>query len=327
MKTLVKLAAVAAVAGLATSPVLAEGPTLYGKVNVTYQYNDKDGDDQDHWELQSNASRLGVKGELEVTEALTGIYKLEYEVAVDDGDTSSSNSDKLTFKQRNIYAGLKGSFGTVFFGTHDTPVKVAGKKIDLFNDYKLGDFKTTLGEGENRVANTLSYKSPTFGPGLQGWVMLVPGEDDSASSNDDNGIADGISASLVLDTKKIFASLSFDSDIDAADTTLIRGAIQGKFGPAKVGLLLQSYDADSNADDIIGYALSGSVKVGGNNVIKAQISGNDTEGSDPVMFSLGFDHKFTKKSKVFAFVTSYDADNLNARADVFSLAVGLEHKF
>lgn len=317
MKNLVKLAAVAAVAGLATTPVLADGPTLYGKANISYQYNSNEADDTDHWELQSNASRLGVKGDVEMNETLSGFYKFEYEVAIDDGDP--------VFKQRNIIGGIKGGFGKVFFGTHDTPSKIAGKKIDMFNDYKLGDIKTTL-EGENREKNTLSYKSPKFGPGLQGWVMLIPGEETGDGA--DNGPADAFSGSLVFDNKSLYAALSFDSDVDGEDTSLIRGAVQGKFGPAKVGVLLQSFD-DGSDEDILGFAISAAFKLPGNNTLKAQVSGNDTEDEDPVMFSIGIDHKFTKKSKVYAFVTSYSDDNDANDADTAesSFAIGLEHKF
>ncbi len=49
---------------------------------------------------------------------------------VDFGD----DEDKSTFKQRNIYAGIKGQYGSLLAGKNDTPTKQAQKKIDLFND-------------------------------------------------------------------------------------------------------------------------------------------------------------------------------------------------
>ena len=55
--------------------------------------------------------------------------------------------------------GIKGSFGTVWAGKHDTPTKLAQGKIDLFNDLE-GDIKNTF-EGENRVSNIVAYSSPS----------------------------------------------------------------------------------------------------------------------------------------------------------------------
>ena len=44
---------------------------------------------------------------------------------------------------------MKGSFGTLKLGTHDTPLKLAQLKADLFNDLK-GDIKN-ITDGENKI--------------------------------------------------------------------------------------------------------------------------------------------------------------------------------
>ena len=86
MNKLLLSAAVATAMGFA-SQAYAAGPvdgTVYGKVNVSLVNDDNGASDE--WKLNSNASRLGVKGKSAINEGLTFVYKAEFEVYVDDGD-------------------------------------------------------------------------------------------------------------------------------------------------------------------------------------------------------------------------------------------------
>ena len=168
MKKVLLSAAVASTLSMA-SYGFADGPidsTIYGKVNVSVVNADNGSTDQ--WKLNSNASRLGVKGKTEIADGLYAVYKAEFEIAVDDGDTKGQ-----TFNQRNIMAGIRGGFGTVWAGKHDSPTKLAQNKIDLFNDLE-GDIKNTF-EGENRVSNIVAYTSPNIN-GFATTVAMMPGE-------------------------------------------------------------------------------------------------------------------------------------------------------
>jgi predicted porin len=98
-----------------------ELPKFYGKINVSVQ-NTQEGNASIS-EVVSNASRLGVKGKIELKHGLQGIYKAEYQTAVDDGDNSGQ-----TFSQRNIFGGIKGNFGQVIVGQFDTPLKKPKRK-------------------------------------------------------------------------------------------------------------------------------------------------------------------------------------------------------
>ena len=156
--------------------------TFYGKVNVSVV--NADNGSTDTWDLNSNASRLGVKGKTEIADGLQVIYQAEFEICVDDGDCKGQ-----TFKQRNIMGGIKGSFGTLWAGKHDSPTKLAQKKIDLFNDLE-GDIKNTF-EGENRVSNIVAYTSPTV-DGFSSTVAMVPaeGKDVDGDGIDDTGLTE-----------------------------------------------------------------------------------------------------------------------------------------
>ena len=124
MKKVLLTAAIASALSV-SSYGFAEGPidgTIYGKVNVSVVNQDTGSSDE--WKLNSNASRLGVKGKTEIADGLYAVYKAEFEVCVDDGDCKGQ-----TFTQRNIMGGIRGSFGTIWAGKHDTPTK-AGPEQD-----------------------------------------------------------------------------------------------------------------------------------------------------------------------------------------------------
>ena len=159
-KNLLAIAVGAALASPMMMPgaALADGPKVYGKVNVSLENMNYDpapggANNDDKWELQSNASRLGVKGDFDLDVAgLKAVYKAEFEISVDDGD-----KDGQTFSQRNIYGGFQGGFGTLIAGKFDTPTKKAQMDVDQFNDLD-GDIKN-IAAGENRVSNIIQYLS------------------------------------------------------------------------------------------------------------------------------------------------------------------------
>lgn len=311
-----KASAIAAVLGMALAGTAqADGPKVYGKVNVSYQFEDTDADNTDNWQLRSNASRVGVKGELPAG-AVTGFYKVEFEVDVAD---NAGGIDK----GRNQIAGVKGEFGKVFFGRHDTPVKVLGKVYDQFNDYKLGDIKTTV-RGENRLGNTLSYVSPKM-EGVQAWLMWIPGE---AAGTDNDGPADSISASVKYAANGLELGLGYDSEVSGRDT--LRLVASFETADFEVGALFQQSDdiANGSTDEETSFGISGAVKLDSANKIKAQYLTTDEDNNDADtrnQFSLGFDHKLDKKSKVFAFITATDTDVDDSGKT--NIGVGLEHKF
>ena len=145
-------------------------PKVYGKLNIALNNDGSDGVNEKEIDLVSNASRLGFKGKVDMKNGLTGIYQIEYQVDITD------DNKEADFNQRNSFVGLKGNFGTLKLGTHDTPLKLAQLKADLFNDLK-GDIKNTT-DGENRIGSFFGYDSPIFGGGVSISVGVGKGKDD-----------------------------------------------------------------------------------------------------------------------------------------------------
>ena len=127
-------------------------PDFYGHLNLSADYYFGESS-QIKSDLNSNASRLGVRGDFRINEKITGIYQVEYQVDLEASPTT-----------RNTFLGFKGSFGTIKAGKHDTPLKLAQLDADLFNDTQ-GDI-TNITRGENRPSSYLGYDSPEIAKGL-----------------------------------------------------------------------------------------------------------------------------------------------------------------
>ncbi len=322
------IAAVLPVSAMAMGPI--DG-TLYGKVNLSVDsYDFDDGstpaNNEDQMEVNSNASRIGVKGKTELSEGLHAIYKAEFEIYVDDGKSSSSKGSD-TFEQRNIYVGLTGSYGTVFAGRHDTPTKLSQKKIDLFGDLN-GDIKNTF-EGENRADNVVVYASPTMN-GFQATAAFVAAEDSDVDGdgNPDDGF-DGSSIGISYTNDNLYLSLSQDSDVDAQDLT--RFVAQYQIDALKLGFMYQDSDFQNGAEED-GYFVSAAYKID-KVTLKAQygkVEGEDAANLDreEETLSLGVDYKLAKSTKAFVYYTeNTDKQTDNTKDTEKTMGVGMEHKF
>ncbi len=324
-----------AVASMLALPVsaYAVGPidgSIYGKVNISVVNDDNGADEQ--MELNSNASRIGVKGKAKLTETLYVIYKAEYESFWDDGE--KGNGD--TFSQRNIIGGLKGDFGTIWAGKHDTPTKLAQKKIDLFNDLE-GDIKNVMA-GETRASNIVNYTTPSFS-GFSASVTTIFGED--RNDNDKDGAFDSYSVLAQFETDGVYLAVASDENVMSGSASqgmgkdyvnVLRVVGQIPVGPVTLGAMWQNAeDGDSAVTgvklDEDSWHMSAKWKVANDYTLKAQYteSDDDVSGNDADMLSFGIDKKLGKKTKLFTFYTTLDQSA--AMDDSDWLGVGLEHKF
>ena len=322
MNKLILSVAIASTLGFA-SQGFAAGPIdgdIYGKINVSIVNADTGTDDT--YKLNSNASRLGVKGKTEIADGLYAVYKAEFEMCVDDGDCKGQ-----TFTQRNIMGGIKGSFGTVWAGKHDTPTKLAQNKIDLFNDLE-GDIKSTF-EGENRVSNIVAYTSPTMN-GFSTTVAMIPGEgaDVDGDGKDDTGLTDGMSYSVSYTMNNLYVAIAGDQDVDSQD--LIRLVAQYKMDALKVGVMYQQNEDNLGTKDESGFFVSAAYQLDEKTTLKAQYGSieDDADGDEEETLSLGGDYKLAKSTKVYVFYTdNTDSSVGEADSDATAYGLGMEHKF
>lgn len=331
------------------------GVDVYGKVNVTIQQEQESVngvDTVDQWDLESNASRFGVKASQDLGDSgLKAVAKLEYEVAVDDGSDGKNNSgDEL--KQRNIYGGLQGGFGTVIAGNFDTPLKEAQGKVDLFNDQIYGDINNIM-QGENRMSNIIMYSSPKMDNGLGINIATMPGEENDincvpgnvatdvdADGECEDGLTDAMSASITWENDMFYTALAFDSSVKNTDVTRLVGQV--KLGDLVLGGIIQQAEISEDDTDKNGavdkwldekaYMLSAAYKID-KTTLKAQYAYSeneddaDTNDLEKTSISIGADYALDKKAKIFAYATSWDSEEGAADAEKDTIAIGYEYSF
>ena len=307
-------------------------PKVYGKLNITLNYNGSDGVNEKEIDLISNSSRLGLKGQLEMQDGLVGLYQIEYQIDPVDGhardEVRGENGEikvtDSTFTQRNSYVGLKGSFGTLKLGKHDTPLKKASLKVDLFNDLK-GDIKN-ITDGENRITSFLGYDSPVFGGGVSISVSLSKGKDDGVIGTDlDGEFGTNLSASLKYDIEVIqFVIATEKASIKGFDHNRLGMMIPA--GPVTIGLIHTTTESTvGNSVDYDATTISIAGKVAdGNGKIKFQYGTSD-KSSGLSQTQIGYDHKLFKNFKILAYHTVRSQDAANS--DDAHTGLGIEYKF
>jgi len=312
-KSVIALSLAAALTG--ASVQADDSLTLYGKIFLTYQFSEE-GDD-DFTEVKSNASRIGMKGKSKFENGLEAFYKLEWQVDVAD----NSGSDNI--KSRDQYVGLRGSMGNILFGRKDVPMKIMGKKLDLFNDLE-SDLKNTL-NGETRKSNLVQYDSPTFGGGFKFIAAVVSGED---PANNNDGPADASSIVFSYENNGWFFGVSQNQDIDAEGEDTTRFVTQYKINDYQIALLAQQTDNGIDSEDGFGASFQ---YTSGDNKYKFQhissdinLLGVNSKVKLSQQTTFGVDHKLADKTKIFAF---YAAGETATGEDNNHLAIGIEHKF
>ena len=217
-----KLLLAATVATLAMNAAQA-APTLYGKLNVTLDNIDNNGfKDESVTKVNSNASRIGVKGEEKLTDNLSAVYLAEWQVNTD--------GDGTDLGMRNRFVGIKSNgVATLKVGRFDSYFKTAaGNNQDIFNDHNELDMTAILA-GEDRLNNVIGFETDKkLLGGLAFNIMFQQGENAATSATAKtsttstagvtkettvvtnyglkdarDGFGDGVSASLTYDNKDV----------------------------------------------------------------------------------------------------------------------------
>ncbi|WP_445426193.1 porin [Alishewanella sp. HL-SH06] len=297
--------AVALVLGSAVCTVAyAEPLTVYGQLNVSAQSSDE-GEGR-FSELKSNSSRFGLKGDFALDGGMTLVYQVEW--AVDLADVSGGEN----ITSRNQYVGLKGNFGEVRLGRHDTALKDAQGKIDLFSDYEA-DVKA-LWRGEVRASNSVTYYTPKF----NGFGMHLTYVMEDAADAEDAFSASVYYGDENLKDSDYYAAVSMDSEVAGYDT--LRLQTQFKAADFKLGAMLHSQENITTGVEQDGWLVSAAYPVG-KTELKAQYQ--TLEDDDAV--SVGADYKAGKNTTLYAWYSSFNFDMTNPDRDY--IAVGIKHKF
>jgi len=313
---------------------------LYGQLRLSVDHKSGDGAKTTGTGIESNASRIGIKGSLP---SGLGDAQLIYQAELEyDGVNEKSANNPVEFREG--FAGLKSKqLGTVKLGRLSTGYKKSLTKIDPWNDNapqsRSGGRQGSSELHSNYFNQALSYETPKIGSGthMNLWYATT-GDSTSRLHNTGTlkhlkgGNASG--AGISYNNKKV--RLSADViDINADDTSGKAGLENGNgwqiAGKYKIGKVAFA----ALYEDVEDIGLGKNTYVNTRYAINAKTSliaayGQNRDGAvygnkDWNNWSIGIKRKVHKKSEFFAAYNSRQDDTKNKDDNTFT--AGMNVKF
>ena len=352
-----KLLLATAVAALSVSAANA-APTIYGKAFVTADYVNAEIDypngadnadrDSDSVQINSNSSRIGLRGSEAMTANTDVIYQLEYGTSID--------GDNATFTNRDTYLGLKNKqFGEFRVGKNQSSLDKINNVVvnqgywdNLGNNATESEVVDALNMADSsRIKSSVLWTSPKYdGLPLQMFAMYNS-DDDDYNNNSGFGVA------AMFDQGTGFtAGVAYDKDQNI-DGDIIRGTASvdlGKYiaAPVTLGALYQVADYDYARDTkkekgLVVSAIMGLTNFARPANVYAQYNKTDNlngwDGSDSDQIVVGGQYFFKDNIIAHAYAGVNSADDLKTLntdsgmvvtrgdAEVVVVGTGLEYKF
>ncbi len=302
--------------GVQAMEVVGDKLEIYGKVHVSIDSSDTDGaTTTDGLSVSSNSSRIGFKGQLPAG-SVKFIYKLEQEARFDD-------SSGGTFASRNTYVGMKGGFGQIIAGIHDTPFKTVGSKWGIFGD-TVGERRAILGAGyidgnqlNERAKNAIMYQYKNDNLKFQALYAVDPEGSGGGVDNNDNKVTSVGLLGKIGGFKYGVGYETWDNHSAIANGDATRISVAYKFGFGSIGAIWENIDSDTVTQwkrDVIG--VNAKFKIGKAGDIRLQyLEADDAEGTTATganKIGIGYFHKMDKKLQLYA---AYGATDNDANAD------------
>lgn len=340
---------VLAIAAALTSPALALAEaSVYGQANLSVdRVSDGMTNSASTFQLNSNTSRIGVKGSEDIGSGVSAIAQLEGTVAMD-----SASGVSLTFNL-NTYLGLSSTTaGTLVLGQHDTPYKMSTRNLDMFAD-GIADNRgnqstsqtfnntTMMGGGHDAtLGNVIAYISPSMS-GFSVAAATVFGAE-TAAANTTKGSAYSLAGMYAQGP--FYGALAYQTVKQGdAGTGDLGGTVNDKDAAFKVG---GSYSVDAFAVNAViervtftpavgtertntNYYLAGKFNISSTDDVKLAYTKRGSQSgltNDAKQYTVGYDHSMSRNTTVYALYTKL-TDNTVGGADPSAFSVGIKHSF
>lgn len=298
-----KLLAIAVAAALTAPAAMAE-TTLYGKLHASAGQVKTNGVKENV--VESHNSRIGVKGSTELDNGLSATYGVEYGLNL-DGDNGTSATAK-TLNARNTFVGVKGGFGEVRVGRHDTPAKLATAGLDAFAD-GYADMSNIIEADGQRVDNVVAYIGK-FGP-----VGVAAAHSTDISAEDTDGGKDANSMLVNYSNGPIYAGLGHTAVQSTKKMTNLGVGYKAEAGHFANVVLEQVKDTPTGNKTDNAYVAGGfktgaaTLKVGyGESKFKPT-------GQKEKQTTLGVDYSLGKKTSTYLLLNEDKNIDLNSTTD------------
>ena len=328
-----KLLLATAVAALSVSAAQA-APTVYGKAFLTLDLVEADVDvsgpggsaeinADERTSLNSNASRIGLKGSEALTSNTDLLYQLEYGIDVD------ANSDQ--FYSRDTYLGLKNAqYGTLLAGR----LTAIDDYVDFANVTQggvLGGDAVLASFDAPRVNNSFAYFSPDYN-GMQFMAMYGMDEDNFIDEENIAGVAGK------YEMGPMNAGVSYiQSSGDSVGEFKKAIRVSGNYAISPVvtlGALYQNTDLNTD-DNENAFTLSGEMKTATPWTAYAQgdVISNFRGSSDGDAYRVAVGGKYAVNAATTGHLygaylnEEFDNGTVKTEYDGFGIGGGIEYKF
>ncbi|AHK79968.1 porin [Ectothiorhodospira haloalkaliphila] len=308
-----KLIAAMVAVGMSMPALAVADMTLYGRAHLSADILD-DGDDYSEFNVSSNSSRLGFKGERQFADDLTAIFQIEQQIDFDDSGTE--------FATRDTFAGLKGDWGMLRVGKFDTPFKRARGPANFFGD-QVGDMRNLTrtndhGRFDERFRNSIHYRTPS----LNGLVWDIQySADNSGQSTVEDAENRAVSTSLGFRNGPVNVVLAYENQSIYRDAGS-EYVINQNTGDV---VLRQTSGFDYNADAwrLAGsYQITPGFRLGG--LYQVTESTRGVEDQEGKVWGLGGQYKASPNVYLNAHWFTLDSDLDDNDANLY--AIGLEYR-
>nr|WP_296748271.1 porin [Thioalkalivibrio sp.] len=278
--------------------------TVYGRAHLSADFLD-DGADYSEFNISSNSSRLGFKGEREFRQNLTGMFQIEQEIFFDDAGTE--------FATRDTFAGLKGDWGMLRVGKFDTPFKRARGPANFFGD-QLGDLRNvartrTYGRFDERFRNSLHYRSPSLS-GFVWDIQYSPERTDRTTTEGSD--TDGVSTSIGFRQGGLNLAVAYEKQFDGAeDPDGFRLAASYRVIPAlNVGALYQVTESTAGDEGTV-FGIGGQYRINPEMFLNAHyfMLDGDLNETDASLFAIGLEYRVDSALRFYGNIGAVSNDD------------------
>lgn len=281
MKKLITATMALAAFGVASNSI-ADSSKLTASVRIGLTLVDNEQIEND-FSLSNFGSRLIWTGDKDLGNGLTGIGRLEFGINPDDNSRGSSGVDRT----RQLWAGLKGGFGTVTVGA-----QYAAFYDQISSNTDIAWWGSCWTQFEClRETQVIKYQGSTGGLSYAASVSAQARDDDNDALDQ---IEFGVNYAISGYTVGVGIATQADEALDDGGT-LIGLLAKGPAGPVNLALTIQMADQEfaddlndpENAvvDDVNHITLSGSL---GNFYAVYNQQDNGSAGNDPFYGTLGY---------------------------------------
>ena len=280
-----------AVAGVLSAPLAAQAQTanvtLYGRVNMTVEAvqvrNAPEGVNEPWiYRVNSNSSRLGVRGTESLGGGLNAIFQIESNVSADTG-----NSGGLA--NRESFVGLQGGWGTVKIGNFLAPYDdihpifgnvptLATTIMSTASLWAQGPVSKANGGFDARLNNSVRYDSPNF----SGFTGSIQASQQTEAANR-NGMVYSMGGYYNNGPIQVGLAWERNQNVRATSTSDDAISVAGayNFGIVRVGGVYERLDYDAGGGSLKRdlYGVSATANLGPGQMYFAWIHADKGKGS------------------------------------------------